>query len=222
MTLLNLSGEAPLCEYTPVLPRSLFLCSFAARTNRAEVGKFISALMGRSAQPDSTPAHVQEGHIFVAGLIGVGFVTIPMGLLGSGFQDYLEQEDGHTSFSRQVELFELCEDDDDAVAKPGVGFLLAARVCREERVRQGQAKPESEQSEHSFRIDPGSSQQQFSYSEPCSLVRCLARFEVSSCTSSCKAQHRTRPEVLNGSLHGECRSPQGGGLECLGSSCGLL
>eukprot|EP00439_Symbiodinium_sp_Y106_P055861 s2154_g7.t2 len=93
VTLLNLSGEAPLCEYTPV-------------------GKFISALMG---------------------LIGVGFVTIPMGLLGSGFQDYLEQEDGHTSFSRQVELFELCEDDDDAVAKPG------------------QAKPESEQSEHSFR-----------------------------------------------------------------------
>jgi len=76
VTLLNLSGEAPLCEYTPV-------------------GKFISALMG---------------------LIGVGFVTIPMGLLGSGFQDYLEQED-----------------DDDAVAKPG------------------QAKPESEQSEHSFR-----------------------------------------------------------------------
>ncbi|CAE7409298.1 Shal [Symbiodinium microadriaticum] len=61
VTLLNLSGEAPLCEYTPV-------------------GKFISALMG---------------------LIGVGFVTIPMGLLGSGFQDYLEQED-----------------DDDPVAKP--------------------------------------------------------------------------------------------------------
>ncbi|CAE7483981.1 unnamed protein product [Symbiodinium pilosum] len=52
VTLLNLSGEAPLCEYTPV-------------------GKCISAVMG---------------------LIGVGFVTIPMGLLGSGFQDYLEQD----------------------------------------------------------------------------------------------------------------------------------
>ncbi|OLP93137.1 hypothetical protein AK812_SmicGene25006 [Symbiodinium microadriaticum] len=64
VTLLNLSGEAPLCEYTPVLPRR------------------------------------KLGHI-VAGLIGVGFVTIPMGLLGSGFQDYLEQED-----------------DDDPVAKP--------------------------------------------------------------------------------------------------------
>jgi len=53
VTLLNLSGEAPLCEYTTA-------------------GKFISALMG---------------------LIGVGFVTIPMGVLGSGFQDLLEQED---------------------------------------------------------------------------------------------------------------------------------
>ncbi|CAE8684784.1 unnamed protein product [Polarella glacialis] len=52
MTLLNLSGEAPLCEYT--VP-----------------GKFISAIMG---------------------LIGVGFATIPMGVLGSGFQDMLEDD----------------------------------------------------------------------------------------------------------------------------------
>ncbi|CAK9061062.1 unnamed protein product [Durusdinium trenchii] len=64
VTLLNLSGEAPLCEYTTA-------------------GKFISALMG---------------------LIGVGFVTIPMGVLGSGFQDLLEQED---------------EDDDAADTKEG-------------------------------------------------------------------------------------------------------
>ena len=46
--------------------------------------------MGRSAQPQLMLRKL--GHI-VAGLIGVGFVTIPMGLLGSGFQDYLEQED---------------------------------------------------------------------------------------------------------------------------------
>lgn len=57
VTLLNLSGEAPLCEYTTA-------------------GKFISALMG---------------------LIGVGFVTIPMGVLGSGFQDLLEQEEEATA-----------------------------------------------------------------------------------------------------------------------------
>eukprot|EP00931_Biecheleriopsis_adriatica_P087518 TRINITY_DN61988_c0_g1_i1.p1 TRINITY_DN61988_c0_g1~~TRINITY_DN61988_c0_g1_i1.p1 ORF type:complete len:1129 (-),score=218.70 TRINITY_DN61988_c0_g1_i1:71-3457(-) len=53
VTLLNLSGEAPLCEYT-------------------EAGKYISAIMG---------------------LIGVGFVTIPMGVLGQGFQDMLEDDE---------------------------------------------------------------------------------------------------------------------------------
>ncbi|CAJ1409909.1 unnamed protein product [Effrenium voratum] len=53
VTLLNLSGEAPLCEYTTA-------------------GKYISALMG---------------------LIGVGFVTIPMGVLGSGFQDLLDEDE---------------------------------------------------------------------------------------------------------------------------------
>ena len=53
VTLLNLSGEAPLGDYTVM-------------------GKIITSFMG---------------------LVGVGFVTIPMGVLGSGFQDLLEDDD---------------------------------------------------------------------------------------------------------------------------------
>jgi hypothetical protein len=53
MTLLNLSGEAPLCQYT--VP-----------------GKIISGIMG---------------------LVGVGFVSIPMGLLGGAFEEEVEDLD---------------------------------------------------------------------------------------------------------------------------------
>jgi len=53
MTLLNLTGEVPICQYTPW-------------------GKVVSGIMG---------------------LFGVGFVSIPMGLLGGAFQDDLEDGD---------------------------------------------------------------------------------------------------------------------------------
>jgi Ca2+-binding EF-hand superfamily protein len=50
MTLLNLTGEVPVCQYTPT-------------------GKYISGFMG---------------------LFGVGFVSIPMGLLGGSFEEIVE------------------------------------------------------------------------------------------------------------------------------------
>lgn len=53
MTLLNLTGESPVCDYT-------------------NAGKLITGFMG---------------------LIGVGFTTIPMGVLGAGFQDWLSEEE---------------------------------------------------------------------------------------------------------------------------------
>eukprot|EP00913_Durusdinium_trenchii_P025331 g23781.t1 len=61
VTLLNLSGEAPLCEYTTALAL-LSLQLKRKNSMGTEAGKFISALMG---------------------LIGVGFVTIPMGTFPS-------------------------------------------------------------------------------------------------------------------------------------------
>jgi hypothetical protein len=54
MTLLNLSGESPLCDYTPL-------------------GKVVQALIG---------------------IFAVGVFAIPVGVLGSGFEDWLGDKDG--------------------------------------------------------------------------------------------------------------------------------
>ena len=74
LTLLNLSGESPLCDYS---------------------------LMGR----------ITTGFM---GLIAVAFVTIPMGVLGAGFEDWLSpDEDGDGDEKADVEKADVEDDGED-------------------------------------------------------------------------------------------------------------
>lgn len=78
ITLLNLSGEAPLCQYTVA-------------------GKVITTIIA---------------------LFGVGFVSIPMGLLGDGFQDKVDDLDGDEDEDAKKEEADAAAQADELAQDP--------------------------------------------------------------------------------------------------------